>query len=269
MRRVVLLGKILAGLRMLTTRPDSAAIIDVYALSTEPAGETSDMLSLLHSVDAHASGRTDTRSGGREGAAGERFRPSECPTRRHVTATQSELHDRLVRSVRDALPLVYRAERATEGAERAYRSVAVVIVRLRHEFTAGDGKTPDLRGRSRGYRSVVRHAYVEAGAASDGPVEKRLSAGVSYWVRKLLIDRYGEERLRDLGVLPHAPTDVLHKLIHDGHIDDPTECMATVAGVLNILASDTSFTPAAEQIRSAARALALMQTRVNRSVEVA
>lgn len=195
--------------------------------------------------------------------------PVDWPARRRVTPRQSELHDQLVRSVRDALPLVYGAERATEGAERAYRFIAVVIVRLRHEFVAGDGETPDLRGRSRGYRSIVRHAYAQANAASDGPVEKRLSAGVAYWVRKLLMDQYGEDRLRELGVLPHTPTGALHKLMNDGRIDDPTECMATVAGVLNMLASDASFTPAEEQVRSAARALALMQARINRALSAA
>lgn len=185
--------------------------------------------------------------------------------RRTVNPRQAELRERLVHTIRQALPLVYRAERATEGAERAYRSVAHVLVELRHQFVTSDGCTPDLRGRSRGYRAIVRFAYVEAGAASDGPVEKRLSAGVSYWVRKILIDRYGEDRLRELGVLPHSAPDALHKLLADGRVEDPGECMATVAGLLNVLASDSSFTPTEELVRSAARALALMQARINRS----
>lgn len=201
--------------------------------------------------------------------AGNGWVGQELPLARIVTPGQRELRDRLVETIRAALPFVYQAERATADAERAYKLIAQILVDLRHQFVTSDGHSPDLRGRSRGYRSIVRYAYAEAGTATDGPVEKRLSAGVAYWVRKILIDQYGERRLRELGILPHSATSVLQKLLVERRIDNPRECMATVAGVLNMLASDTSFTPTEEVVRSAARAIAVMQARIHRIANTA
>src|SRR4051794_18888802 len=88
--------------------------------------------------------------------------PVETTPRSTLTQRQAELRGRLVQTVRDALPLVYRAERASESADRAYHAVAHVLVELRHQFVTSDGRTPDLRGRSRGYRAIVRYAYAAA-----------------------------------------------------------------------------------------------------------
>jgi len=171
------------------------------------------------------------------------------------------LESELVQAIRAALPLTSLAEEALRSSEQAYRTVAVILVALRHQFRSAGGTKPDLRGRSAGYREVVRKAYLQAGAEGCGPIEKRLTAGVSYWVRKVLVEQYGEERLRDMGVLPAgsfasvAPGDFRRPL----ELDDPATSLSRMVDLLNRLATDPAFTPPADIVRSAARAVLLLK----------
>lgn len=180
---------------------------------------------------------------------------------RSLTPRQFALQEELVRAIRNAIPPTHHVDEALRSAEVSYEAIAVVLVALRHEFTAADGKTPDLRGRSRGYREIVHQAYAQAGANGDGPIEKRLTAGVSYWVRKLLIERYGEEKLRDFGVLPVGSFASVAPggLLPPSDVEDPVRCMLTVVDLLNRLATDPTFVPSEDIVRSAARAVVLLQ----------
>lgn len=183
---------------------------------------------------------------------------------RVFTQREAELQLELVEAIQGAIPLTGQADAAIRSADGSYRVIATVLVALRHEFHASDGTTVDLRGRSRGYREIVGHAYSQAGAAGNGPIEKRLTVGVAYWVRKLLVEQYGEEKLRDLGVLPAgsfasvAPGGLrpLHEL------EDPTGCLVTVVDLLNQLATDPTFMPTEDIVRSAVRAVALLQRKL-------
>lgn len=183
---------------------------------------------------------------------------------RGFTQREMELQAELVEAIQGALPLTGQVDAAVRLAEGSYRVIAVVLVALRHEFRASDGTTVDLRGRSRGYREIVGLAYARAGAAGDGPIEKRLTVGVAYWVRKLLVEQYGEDRLRDLGVLPAgsfasvAPGGL--RTPHD--VEDPTGCLVTVVDLLNQLATDPTFIPSEDILRSAARAIMLLQRKL-------
>jgi hypothetical protein len=151
-------------------------------------------------------------------------------------------------------------------ASRSYRRVAEVLVALRHEFRSRDGKSPDLNGRSLGYRKVVRFAYCQAGAG-NGPVQKRLTAGVAYWVRKLMLERYGEVGLRRMGVLHISGSDSVgpvrtSPIEMDG---DRSYCLARIVGLLNELAVDQTFIPSEDVVRSAARAVRILQARLDRT----
>src|SRR5437879_1584773 len=166
---------------------------------------------------------------------------------------------RLAEAIRSALPAAACVRQFLETAERAYRNVAEVLVELRHEIRCPDG-APDLQGRSHTYRAIVRQAYEQAGALSQGPIDKRLTAGVAYWVRKLLLDRYGEAMLREIGILP-KPRSLPSS--QGTQVDrfagaDPLERLTTLIGVLNTLAADPDFVPPQSLIRSASRALNLL-----------
>ncbi len=180
---------------------------------------------------------------------------------RRFTETQSALQAELVRTIRSALPVTRRADIALQSADCSHKGIAEVLVVLRHEFTGPDGTSPDLRGRSRAYRQIVREAYALAGAPDEGPIQKRLTSGVAYWVRKLLIGQYGENKLRLMGVLPEGSfASVSSGSYLDARLyDDPSECLSTVVSVLNRLATDPDFVPPEDVIRSAARAIALLQ----------
>ncbi len=191
-------------------------------------------------------------------------------TRTDVAPSQAALRKYLVRAIRAALPVTRDLEKASQSADRAYRAVAVFLVELRHQFRASDGVKPDLNGRSHGYRRLVRSAYQQAGAAGDGPIEKRLTVGVSYWVRKVLIEQYGEDSLREMGVLPDSVDSTFHRLVlMGGRVKERDECLAKLVEVLNLLASDPSFIPHEELVRSATRAILLLEMKIRRRIEVA
>lgn len=174
-----------------------------------------------------------------------------------LSKRQQELQEELSRAVQGALPWAIKVNKLIERAQSQYKSVAEVLVALRHEFPGPDGQPHDLRGRSAGYRMVVRSAYVQAGAESNGPVEKRLTAGVAYWVRKLLVETYGEQKLREMGVISEARGAKAKKINDNG-----LSSLADVVGALNLLASDPNLIPTEELVRSAIRAANLLQQRL-------
>jgi hypothetical protein len=187
------------------------------------------------------------------------------------TPEQLELQEKLVKTIRDAIPVEQQLEGLRERSHSCYRAIAEVLVALRHAFPGGDGEPFDLRGRSHGYRVAVREAYARAGADVGGPIPKRLTAGVAYWVRKLLTDRYGERRLCELGVL-RGPVGVAYDSyarLLDDLPDDPTVCLSTIVGILNTLAVDPDVVPTEEVVRSAVRAVLLLRDRLGRGLEVA
>lgn len=181
-----------------------------------------------------------------------------------LTTSQAALQAKLVEALRVAVPEAGAVTRAIARADHAYRQVAEVLVALRHDFRTSSGQ-PDLQGRSPGYRAAVRKAYVRAGALGRGPIEKRLTAGVAYWVRKLLIEQYGEEALYRLGVLKLGD-NVVREPISWRQCrlpQDPDERLLAVVGLLNELAADTRVVPTAELMRSALRALRLLKQRLD------
>jgi hypothetical protein len=174
------------------------------------------------------------------------------------TARQLMLQRDLVHALANALVAGRESDEVLQSAAHAYRNVALVLVELRHEFTTSDRRTPDLKGRSAGYRRTVRCAYEQVGATGGGPIEKRLTAGTAYWVRKLLLERYGERRLRELGALPRRRVvrRALDRLAYDPHAS-----FTTAADILNTLAANFSFNPSDQTLRSVARAVVLLQRR--------
>jgi hypothetical protein len=172
------------------------------------------------------------------------------------------LQEELSQAIAGALPWAAEMDRAIEDAQPRYRAVAEVLVALRHQFPAPDGQPHDLRGRSAGYRALVREAYVQAGAEATDPVAKRLTAGAAYWVRKILLERYGDQTLRDMGVIRGAPEDSSrdgrHQVKWRGGLDNLKE----VVGALNVLATDPDLVPTEELVRSVMRAANLLQQRL-------
>lgn len=175
---------------------------------------------------------------------------------------RSDLQAQLVEVIRRALPDVHNVSDALQAADRSYAVIAGVLVALRHEFHGPDG-SPDLRGRSRGYRRLVRTAYEQAGVARKDPLEKRLTVGVAYWVRKLLVERYGERALREWGVIPDASAAsvVSRSLGAMAARRDASACFMAMVEILNQLATDPVFVPSEDLVRSAARAIALLHRR--------
>jgi len=114
-----------------------------------------------------------------------------------------------------------------------------------------------------GYRRTVRLCYAKAGIETEGPLTKRVTAGVAYWVRQLLIEEFGETKLRELGVLRQDSFASVtpRSFFEVRQYDDPDECFATVVRLLNSLAVDPSFMPSEDALRSAVRAISLIQSR--------
>lgn len=184
-----------------------------------------------------------------------------------LTEIQLGLRIRLIEAIREALPLARRVEDSESRARQSYRRVAEVLVALRHQFTARDGKSPDLCGRSLGYRKIVRFAYREVGAGEEAPVQKRLTAGVAYWVRKLMLERYGETALRAMGVL-HTSGSASMGSIRASLVEmqgDRLYCFARIVSMLNELAVDPTFVPPADAVRSVARATCILQAKLDRA----
>jgi hypothetical protein len=175
---------------------------------------------------------------------------------------QERLLKDLVQALSEALPAARHAHEACIKAERGYRRVAAVLVELRHSFKSSDGASPDLQGRSAAYRRAVRWAYAAAGADVRNAVEKRFTAGVAYWVRKLLIERYGEDALREMGVLRPLSMVVASAdpFVESGR--HAANCLSIAVELLNRVASAPGFVPDTDSLRSAARAIRLLQQRL-------
>jgi len=182
----------------------------------------------------------------------------EIAPKETLTPCQLRLRAELIDVLTHALSVGRESEVALQAAQRSYHEVAKVLVELRHEFTTSDGRTPDLKGRSAGYRRIVRSAYERVGAAGSGPIEKRLTAGTAYWVRRILLDRYGETGLHAMGALPRQR--VIRRSL-ERLSSDPHESFARAAGILNLLATDLAFSPDDQILRSVARAVVLLQRR--------
>lgn len=185
----------------------------------------------------------------------------------------ANLTSRLECAIRASLQPTVDAEQAFERAQSSYQKIARVIVEVRHQFRGPHGETHDLRGQSAGYRQVVRDAYRRAGVRADGPLAKRITAGVAYWVRKELVERYGEDRLRQLGVLPVAerPTPSQPGAMVDRVLRGvPVEQQALeVVGLLNWLATTPSVPCSEELVEAATRAIIRLRERVRGMASVA
>jgi hypothetical protein len=180
--------------------------------------------------------------------------PKESPNR-----CQLELQTQLIQVLGDAFAVAKASEQALQTAQNSYLAVARILVALRHQFTTSDGETPDLQGRSAGYRRLVRAAYERVGASANEPIAKKLTAGTAYWVRRLLIEQYGERALYQMGALPRRR--VVRRAL-ERISNDPEESFTAVAGILNMLATNLAFSPNEQTMRSVTRAVALLQRRL-------
>lgn len=186
-----------------------------------------------------------------------------------LSGRQRELQKQLSRAIGAALPRVRKITDALRETQSPYRRVAEVLVMLRHEFPDPNGEGPDLSGRSAAYRAVVRGAYVQAGADPNGPLPKRLTAGTAYWVRKILLERYGTNGLHAIGASPRrsisAIRDRQQRSSYTG--DDKLRDLQEAVGVLNVLASDPEIIPTEELARAAMRAVELLRQKLTSKEE--
>lgn len=173
---------------------------------------------------------------------------------------QATLQDHLVTAIIDTVPLQVHADSSCDRLRSSYQWIAEILVDLRHEFPGTNGTRHDLVGRSAGYRTAVGQAYLQAGAQLSETIPKRLTVGVSYWVRKLLLERYGPEKLCELGVLPEANEEKKTRLTNGLELpDDPVARLQFVAGVLNDLVTMVEVVLPDEAIQSGLRALRLLE----------
>lgn len=184
-----------------------------------------------------------------------------------LTNQQRDLQSKLAKAIREAIPVELDLDKAQQRAQGCYRIIAELLVDLRHEFPGPKGEPYDLQGRSSSYRAVVREAYGEAGAELDKPLPKRLTAGVAYWVRKILIERYGEKTLYENGTIRGTIIkadrcfDASCSMI-EGLPKDPAVRLDLLVGMLNTLAVDPRLSPSQEAVRSALRAVLLLQKKL-------
>jgi hypothetical protein len=187
-----------------------------------------------------------------------------------LTNKQRDLQARLTKTIREAIPVEIDLDKAQRRAQSCYRMIAEVLVDLRHEFLGPNGETCDLQGRSSSYRTAVREAYADAGAEIDRPIPKRLTAGVAYWVRKILIERYGEKALYENGTIRRTIvkadrcSDASASMI-EGLPKEPAVRLDILIGMLNTLAVDPHLNPSQEAVRSALRAVLLLQKKLSKS----
>lgn len=177
---------------------------------------------------------------------------------------QKELQKELSHAIGIALPLASTIDDNLRRMQSPYERVARVLVMLRHECSGPDGRAHDLNGRSAAYRTIVRRAYVQAGADPDSSVSKRLTAGTAYWVRKLLLDRYGEQKLLEMGVISRkrssAAPDRQTKLSPTDQ--DKLTALQEAVGALNTLASDPELVPTENLVHAAVRAVDLLRQKL-------
>lgn len=188
-----------------------------------------------------------------------------------LTRRQQVLRAELVKAIRAALPAEAQLDSARVHAHSCYRTIAEVLVDLRHACPGPGGEQHDLRGRSAAYRAVVREAYAASGSDTTSALPKRLTSGVAYWVRKLLTTRYGEERLHELGVLrgSSAVAKRSYRRPLEELPEDPGLCLDIVVQILNALAIDPVLIPNEEAVRSAARAVLLLRQKLAEQADVA
>jgi hypothetical protein len=188
------------------------------------------------------------------------------PTMPELTTKQRDLQSKLATAIRESIPAEVDLDKAQRRAQGRYQLIAELLVELRHEFPGPDGEQYDLRGRSPAYRIAVREAYAQAGVDTEGAIPKRLTAGVAYWVRKILIERYGESRPGQEQVAPlpaqvHRPAGIVARPAKELP-EDPALRLNAVIGILNMLATDPQVVPTEENVRSARRAALLLQDKL-------
>lgn len=189
--------------------------------------------------------------------------PTSCATVRPLIPSTDlrELQSDLSHAIRAALPRVIGESGPSRNTASPYESIAAILVELRHACKGPNGGA-DLCGRSAAYRALVRRAYVSAGANPESSLSKRFTAGTAYWVRKILLDRYGEQKLRELGVMTHreiASADSrLPRELHPSNESKLSSLEAAVS-VLNHCASDPDLHPPDELVSAAVRAVNLLR----------
>ncbi|MGH8908389.1 MAG: hypothetical protein ACRD0K_18250 [Egibacteraceae bacterium] len=186
----------------------------------------------------------------------------------HLTGSQRNLQAKLIEAIHEAIPTEVDLEEAVQRAHGCYRKIAQALVDLRHEFPGPNGEPPDLQGRSSPYRIAVRDAYGAVSSDRNGPLPKRLTAGVAYWVRKTLIERYGEKALYENGTIRRiavkvdrcsGPNDRMIGVLPN----DPADRLDILISMLNSLAVDPRLAPSEEAVRSAFRAVLLLRNKLN------
>lgn len=179
---------------------------------------------------------------------------------------QQDIQASLIKAIRNAIPVEVDLDNAQQRAQGCYQRIGELLVDLRHEFPGPDGEPYDLQGRSSAYRIAVREAYVKAGADAGRPISKRLTAGAAYWVRKILIERYGEKMLYEQGIIRRLRIEVHRYDGTDANIQglphDPAIRLHIVIAVLNALATDPHLVPSEDAVRSALRAVSLLQKKL-------
>jgi hypothetical protein len=201
------------------------------------------------------------------GEGGDTSKPSSAI---QLTDKQRDLQSRLAKTIREAIPVETDLDKVQQRAQGCYRMIAELLVDLRHEFPGPNGESHDLQGRSSSYRAAVREAYAKAGAEIDRPIPKRLTAGVAYWVKKILVVRYGEKALYENGTIRRMIvktgrcSDASANMI-DGLPQEPAVRLDILVGMLNTLAVDPRLNPSQEAVRSALRAVLLLQKKLSNS----
>lgn len=184
------------------------------------------------------------------------------------TSKQRDLQAKLTKAIHDAIPIEGELDKIEQRVQVYYRTIAELLVDLRHEFPGPNGEPHDLKGRSSSYRIAVREAYGTAGADLHSPIPKRLTVGVAYWVRKILLERYGEEALYENGGIcrtivkgDRCPDPNDRKV--EGLPKDPANRLEMLIGMLNSLAVDPRLDPSEAAVRAAFRAVMLLRNRLN------
>lgn len=185
-----------------------------------------------------------------------------------LTKRQLDLQSRLTAAISEALPVEADLEKVERSARNCYQTIAKLLVDLRHEFPGPTGEPHDLQGRSAAYRQAVREAYGTAGADLNSPIPKRLTVGVAYWIRKILIERYGEKTLYENGTIRRTVVtgdrcSDSRDLTTNGLPKDPADRLDILIGMLNSLAVDLRLAPSEEAVRSAFRAVLLLRNKLN------
>jgi hypothetical protein len=177
------------------------------------------------------------------------------------TSETEVLVDRLAAALRDAIPVTEQLDAATSTVKTSYRDVAQIVVELRHQFPGPNGESRDLRGRSSEYRLAVRAAYEGAGVDPHTRIARRITVGVAYWVRNILLDRYSREELIKLGVIDRSARQGWK--MSDSATASPDDVMSIAVGMLNELAADSRYAPRGDAMIALTRAVLLLKQRLD------